>query len=320
MGRGAVRSAVVPAPLDLPSIVDVGRRAIGRDLSCGPIGFGCWRFVGTDVTAGQELIETALSLGMNLIDTADIYGRGFGGAGMGAAESLLGRVLAASPSLRERIVLVTKGGIREGVPYDSSPEYLAAACEASLTRLGVDQIDLYLVHRPDLLTHPADVAAVLDELVAQGKVRSIGVSNHTPAQVAALAAHLANPIVATQPELSAAHLAPLRDGTGDLAMRTGQAVLAWSPLGGGRLTGHGGAGAGVRTELIDVLDDLAAREEVPRAAVALAFVLALPFRPVAILGTQTPARLHSATKALSVHLDKADCYRIIAAGEGVPLP
>ena len=305
---------------DLPSLVDAGRRPIGTDLSCGPLGFGCWRFVGHDIAAGHELIATAVELGMNLIDTADIYGRGWGGGGFGEAEERLGKVLAQDPGLRDRIVLATKGGIRPGVPYDSSKAYLIEACEASLRRLGVDEIDLYFVHRPDLLAHPADVAEALDHLVESGKVRAIGVSNHTPAQVLALAAHLDARIVATQPELSAACLEPLRDGTGDLALRAGQTVLAWSPLAGGSLGGHGSAGEGVRAELIEVLDDLAAREEVPRSAVALAFVLALPFRPVPILGTQTAARLESATRALTVHLDRVDCYRIIEASEGVPLP
>ncbi len=302
----------------LPNLVDAGRRPLGADLDSGPFAFGCWRFVGTDVAAGRLLVETALDLGMDLVDTADIYGNGFGGAGFGAAEELLGRVLAEAPGLRDRMVLATKGGICPGRPYDSSPTYLVAACEASLGRLGVDHVDLYQVHRPDLLAHPAAVAEGLDRLVAAGKVRAVGVSNHTPAQVEALARHLDAPIVATQPELSAARLGPLRDGTGDLAMRDGHAVLAWSPLAGGALAG--GGGTDVRPELLAELDRLAEREEVDRATVALAFLLALPFRPVAILGTQTPARLHEATRALGVRLDKADVYRLIETSEGVALP
>ena len=284
--------------------------------------FGCWRFVGSDEAGGQALIETALGLGMNLVDTADIYGRGHGGGGFGESEELLGKVLAASPGLRDQMVLATKGGIRMGVPYDSSPAYLVAACDASLRRLRTEVIDLYQVHRPDLLAHPAEVAATLDGLVAAGKVRAIGVSNHTTAQTEALAEHLATPLAATQPELSAANLAPLRDGTGDLALRDGLAVLAWSPLGGGRLGGaDGGDGDGtVPRPLLGVLDELAAREGVDRATVALAFVLALPFRPVAILGTQNPDRLRQAQRALGLHLDRMDAYRIIEASEGVPLP
>ena len=304
---------------DLPSLVDSGWRTLGfgddDDLEVGPLAFGCWRFVGSDVAAGQELVETALDLGMNLVDTADIYGRGHGG-GFGESEELLGKVLAAAPDLRDRMVLATKGGIREGIPYDSSADYLERACNESLRRLGVDVIDLYQVHRPDLFAHPLDVAETLDGLIAAGKVRTVGVSNHTPAQVAALEEYLEAPLVSTQPELSAAHLAALRDGTLDQAMAQGFAVLAWSPLAGGRIA----TGDGMRRELLVVLDELAAREGVDRATIALAFVLAHPSGPVAILGTQTPQRLRDAQRALEVHLDRIDCYRIVEASEGVPHP
>jgi len=319
-----------PAAGRRPTLVDGSRRAVGP-FEVGPLAFGCWRFVGTDVVAGQALVETALDLGMHLVDTADIYGVGWGGGGFGEAEELLGKVLAAAPGLRDRMVLATKGGIDPGVPYDSSPAYLTAACDASLRRLGVDVIDLYQLHRPDLLAHPADVAGALDALVAGGKVRAVGISNATPAQTEALARHLTAPLVATQPELSAANLRALRDGTADLATREGLAVLAWSPLAGGRLAGPSTeaspAGAvepeppdGVRPGLLAVLDELAGRQGVDRATVALAFVLALPLRPVAILGTQKPERLHQAQRAFTVHLDRADCYSIIEASEGVALP
>jgi aryl-alcohol dehydrogenase-like predicted oxidoreductase len=310
----------VTEELDLPSLVDPGGRTLGfdpdTDIEVGPLAFGCWRFVGDDVAKGRELIETALELDMTLIDTADIYGRGHGGGGFGEAEELLGKVLAEAPELRDQMVLATKGAIRTGVPYDTSPAYLTEACEASLRRLGVDVIDLYQVHRPDLLTHPLDVAETLDALIADGKVRSVGISNHSPAQTRALLEYLEAPLVSIQPQYSADHLDPLRDGTFDLAMAEGLAVLAWSPLAGGRLA----TGDGVRPELLAVLDELAAREHVDRATVALAFVLCAPCSPVAIIGTQRPERLREATRALEVHLDRVDCYRIIEASDGVPLP
>lgn len=302
------------------NLVDGGERPIGGGgLTSGPLAFGLWRFVHEDVRSAQAVVEAALANGMKLVDTADVYGLDWGGAGFGAAEELLGRVLAASPSLRERIVLATKGGIRPGVPYDSSTRSLRAACEASLRRLGVDVIDLYQVHRPDLFAHPAEVAATLADLHAEGKVREVGVSNHTPRQTEALAAHLAEAglrLATTQPELSVTHLDPLRDGTLDLALRDGTTVLAWSPLDGGRLV----TGDGVRPELSAVLDRLAEREDADRAAIALAFVLAHPSRPVAIVGTQRPERLAAATAATRVHLDRNDVYDLIEASEGVPLP
>lgn len=306
----------------MPSLVDAGGRSLAfadddaDDIEIGPLAFGCWRLVGDDVAGAQELIETAIELEMTLVDTADIYGRGHGGGGFGESEELLGKVLAGAPELRDQIVLATKGGIRTDVPYDSSPAYLEQACDDSLRRLGVDVIDLYQVHRPDLFTHPLDVAETLDGLVAAGKVRCVGVSNHTPSQVRALAEYLEVPLVSTQPQLSAAHLDPLRDGTLDQAMELGLAVLAWSPLDGGRLA----TGEGIAADLLAVLDDLAQREGVDRATIAIAFVLCHPSSPVAILGTQQPQRLREAVRALEVHLDRTDLYRIVAASEGVPLP
>jgi predicted oxidoreductase len=182
--------------------------------------------------------------------------------------------------------------------------------------MGVEVIDLYQIHRPDLYTHPAAVAATLTALRDDGKIREVGISNHTPAQTAALAAHLPFPIAATQPEFSAAFLEPMRDGTFDDCMRVGTTVLAWSPLAGGRLA----TGDGVRPELVAVLDRLAERESVDRSAIALAFVLAHPARPVAIVGTQRPERIAASTAALGVTLSRADVYEIVQASDGVPLP
>jgi len=261
-------------------------------------------------------VEAALVAGMNLVDTADVYGLDWGGDGFGAAEALLGRVLADAPELRGRMVLASKGGIRPPVPYDSSRESLVAACEASLGRLGVDCLDLYQIHRPDLYAHPAEVAGALDALREAGKIREAGVSNHTPAQVEALAAHLPFALASTQPEFSVAHLAPLRDGTFDQCMRMGLAALAWSPLAGGRVV----SGRDLSHELTTTLDRIAEREGVDRAAVATAFVLAHPAAPVALLGSMDVGRIRGAAAALSVRLDRADVYALVQASEGEPLP
>ena len=224
----------------MSSLVDPGPRSLGALGDVGPLALGQWRYTTTDLTAAQRLLEAALDAGLDLVDTADVYGLDWGGSGFGACEELLGRVLAGAPGLRDRMVLATKGGIVPPVPYDSSPTALRAACEASLRRLQTDVIDLYQVHRPDMLSHPADVAATLAALREEGKIREVGVSNHTPDQVAALAAHLPFPLTTNQPEYSAVHLAPLRDGTFDACMRDGVTPLVWSPLAGGRLaTGDG---------------------------------------------------------------------------------
>jgi predicted oxidoreductase len=299
------------------TLVQSSPRKIGTSgLQSGPLAFGLWRFTNPDVKIAQELIEAALDHDLNLIDTADVYGFDWGGTGFGTVEGLLGKVLAQAPHLRERMVLATKGGIRPPIPYDSRAAALRGACEDSLRRLGVDVIDLYLIHRPDMLTHPAEVAATLAELRTEGKVREVGVSNHTPAQVSALQAHLPFPIAANQPEFSAAVTTPMRDGTLDQCMELDITPMAWSPLGGGRLA----SGIDVPPALIETLDALAEREGVARTTVALAFVLANPSAPICLLGTQQPGRIAEATEALSVQLDRNDVYDLIEASEGQPLP
>ena len=227
-------------------------------------------------------------------------------------------MLAQAPELRDQMVLATKGGITPPMPYNSSADYLRTACEASLRRLQVDVIDLYQIHRPDMLTHPAEVAATLTELRDQGKIREVGVSNYTVDQYDALAAHLDFPMATTQPEYSVLHLDPLRDGTFDRSMRDGLTPLAWSPLGGGRIFADGPDG--MNAELTQIVDGLAEREGVDRTAIALGFVLAHPSNPVAIIGTQKTQRITSSNAALSISLDRNDVYAIIQASEGVPLP
>ena len=296
-------------------LVDGAARRIGA-LECGPIGFGCWRFTDADPGRNAALLEAAIEAGMTLVDNADVYGLDWGGSGWGTCEENLGAALAHRPALRDRIVLATKGGIVPGVPYVSDPAYLVAACEASLHRLGVDHVDLYQIHRPDPFTHPAAVAQAFESLRERGLVREFGVSNHTPSQTAALQAHLPFPLASTQPELSVIALQSLRDGTLDQCAALGVTPLAWSPLAGGRLA----TGDGVRPELVDVLDRLADREGVTRAAVAIAFVLAHPSRPVAVVGTQQPGRLAELAVAATVHLDRRDVYDLIVASDGVPLP
>jgi len=298
------------------SLVNREARTLGSLPPVGPLSFGLWRYTNPDVAAAHKLLETALDAGMNLVDNADVYGFDWGGTGFGRVEEILGSVLAEAPGLRDRMVLATKGGIMPPIPYDSSPAYLRSACEASLRRMHVEVIDLYQIHRPDLFAHPADVAATLSALRDDGKIREVGVSNHTPAQVAALAAHLPFPIVSNQPEFSALHLDPMHDGTFDDCMRLGTVPLAWSPLGGGRLA----TGDDVRPELLDVLDRLAEREGVDRATIAIAFVLAHPAAPIAIIGSQNPARIMGATAALAVELTNTDVYDIVEASQGVPLP
>ena len=216
--------------MTIPALRPLGKSGV----FVSSLAWGMWRFAGEDVRAARERVEAAFAAGVTLFDTADIYGPD-NGEEFGSAETLLGQVLAEAPGLRKRMVLATKGGIRMGVPYDSSAVYLEEAIDASLKRLGTERVELWQIHRPDLLAHPQEVALALEKAHAAGKVAMLGVSNFTAAQTAALAHFLTVPLVSHQPEFSPLTTAPLFDGVMDQAMAHGMAVLAWSPLGGGRL-------------------------------------------------------------------------------------
>lgn len=293
-------------------------RPLGKSgISVSPLAWGMWRFKGESVADARLLVETALESGITLLDTADVYGADTP-YGFGSSEVLLGKVLRDAPHLREKFVLASKGGIILGVPYDSSADYLIKACEASLQRLGVEKIDLYQIHRPDVLAHPAEIAAALVKLREQGKIDAVGVSNYLPSQVAALQAHLPFPLASIQPEFSPLAIEPLSDGVLDQALERDLAVLAWSPLGGGRLVGQGTDDRG--RAVIEALDVIAREQHVGRAAVALAWIMAHPSRPIPIVGSQTPERITASADALRVKLSRTQWYAILTASRGVPLP
>ena len=294
------------------------RRLLGQSgIAVSPLAWGMWRFKGPDLAHADRLVRAALDNGFSLLDTADIYGLD-NGESFGAAESLLGRVLEADPGLRRRFALATKGGIHPPTPYDSSPEYLIAACDASLTRLKTDTIDVYQIHRPDTLAHPQDVAETLVKLHDAGKIRAAGVSNYSVLQTEVLQSFLPFQLATQQPELSALYIDPIVDGVLDQAIERDMAVLAWSPLGGGRLAGEGGDDRS--RAVIAALDVIARRESVSRTAVALAWVMAHPSRPIPIIGTQHPERMSDARHALEVRLTREDWYAVLTASRQKRLP
>ncbi|MES2895425.1 MAG: aldo/keto reductase [Pseudomonadota bacterium] len=280
------------------------------------IAWGMWRFSGDDVAAATGRVRAALDAGVTLFDTADIYGPD-NGEPFGAAEALLGRVFAHDPALKARMVVATKGGIVMGTPYDSSRAYLSSAIDASLRRMGLDHVALWQIHRPDMLTHPAETARALEDAQKAGKIGAIGVSNCTPWQVEALAAHLQAPVATCQPEFSPLSIAPLTNGIFDQAMARGMTVLAWSPLGGGRL----GDPPDERTWAVARALDLKAQAYgVSRAAAAYSWIMAHPARPIPIVGTQSPARIAEIPDAFKPRWTRADWYEVLVASMGEPLP
>ncbi len=305
--------------------VNGNHRKLGQsELLVHPIAYGCWRLAGTDVASARAKLETAMEVGINLFDQADVYGVD-GGGQFGDSEELFGKVLAEAPHLREKMVIATKGGIVLGVPYDSSPTYLRNAVEASLKRMGIDSIDLYQIHRPDFLGHPEEIAHVLSALRDEGKIREVGVSNYTPSQFRALQAYLPFPIATHQPEFSCWAHDALTNGILDQCLEFKVTPLAWSPLAGGRLGLSVQAAAkepnGDRLSmLVDILDELSSDQGISRSAMALAWTMLHPSGVIPIIGTQRLERIRESQEALKVNLTRADWNRILVAAMGSPLP
>ena len=184
---------------------------------------------------------TAYETGYTFFDNADIYGGG-------VAEQIMGQALKEVSGMREQVLLLSKCGVRHaGQPdadspprYDLSPNYIIQSCEGSLKRLGVEVIDIYMLHRADYLVNPEEVARAFTQLKQQGKVRHFGASNFRPTLLTALQAACPMPIVTHQFEFSLTRLDPLTDGTLDQCLIERVTPLAWSPLGGGLLADGAG--------------------------------------------------------------------------------
>lgn len=281
--------------------------------------YGMWR-LGDDADTSpaqvQKKIETCLAQGITTMDHADIYG-GYAG------QSLLGAALKAAPDLRERIEIVTKAGIiapmgRHAAArvkhYDTGPEHLRASLEQSLRDLAVEQVDLFLIHRPDPMMDPDATGAALDALVAEGKTRAVGVSNFRPWDLSLLQSRMTTPLATNQIELSLLRHEPLEDGDLAFLMEHRIPVMAWSPLGGGSLF------AAVRPALTALLKELAEREGVDMGAVAVAWLLAHPARIIPVMGTNTLERIAQLSDALRVRLDRQDWFALYQAALGRDVP
>lgn len=304
-------------------------------MVCGRLAYGCMRISGTwnpaDVDAekrrrAREAVLAAFEAGYTLFDHADIYGRT-------SCETLFGEILRDTPSLRRgEFLIATKCGIRlpdepPGAPhrYDFSREHIISSCEASLRRLGVETIDIYQLHRPDLLMDPDEVARAFETLRRTGKVRHFGVSNFMPSFLSALQSAMSHPLIVNQVEIHLGRLDCFYDGTLDQCLERKITPLAWSPLAGGWL----GSGAAVKSDhprrehLLKIqkhVDEMAKQYGVSRTVLALAWLLKHPSRIIPIVGSTNPQNIRDAARADEVEITRDDWYHLLVTARGEALP
>jgi len=304
-------------------------------LRSSRLAYGCWRVGGSwdpsKVTAetraaGHRAIIAAYEAGYTLFDNADIYCGG-------EAERILGEVLNHVSGMRSRVLIATKCGIRPaGTPHPQSPQrydfskgHIVDSCEQSLKRLRVEAIDLYMLHRPDYLADPQEIAAAFTELKSSGKVRYFGVSNFRTTLVTALQVACPMPLVVHQVEISLAKLDAFTDGTLDQCLIEKITPMAWSPLAAGLI----GGGAhdllpsqkGYRTDsFLSVVDGVAKERGTSRTAVALAWLLKHPSGIQPVVGSVNPDRIRQAAKADELDLSREEWYRLLLAARGEALP
>jgi len=291
------------------------RVEIAEGLSFSRIVYGMWRLADdTDTSPArvQAKVEACLEQGITTLDQADIYG-GY------TAETILGAAFKAAPALRDKVEIVTKCDIVAPVGryadasvkhYDTSAPHIEKSIDLSLTEMGIERIDLLLIHRPDPLMDHHETGAALDAAIRSGKVRSVGVSNFLPHDWDLLQSAMEHSLVTNQIEISLANHAPFTDGQIAHLQRLGVPPMAWSPLAGGALM------TGGNEVLNEELRRVAAAQGVDPAAVAVAWLLAHPARILPVLGTNTPARIAALSEAVRVDMDRQTWFALYTAALG----
>ena len=277
-----------------------------------------------------EAFEAALVSGITLFDHADIYGGG-------ACESVFKSCLEALPDAREQIQIWSKGGIRAG-HYNLSKDYLLECIERSRTRMGIDKIDLFQLHRPDPTAHPSETAEALNQALSAGHIGAVGVSNYFPEQTRALQKYLDAPIVSNQFEINALRLAPfyegwevppfkgysggtgtIGDGLLDFCMANDITPLAYSPLARATLS-KAESQDGREQDTLDVIGELAQKYDATRTQIALAWLLTHPAGIIPIVGSNNPAHIFEAAQRNDLRLEREEWYRVWTASWGRNAP
>jgi predicted oxidoreductase len=291
------------------------------------VAVGCMRMDAVPLSEAERFVQTALDEGANFFDHADVYGE------TASSEAMFAKAVHMSSSVRDRILLQSKCGLRDDM-YDFSKAHILQAVDGSLKRLNTEYLDVLLLHRPDALVEPEEVAAAFDVLERSGKVRHFGVSNHKPMQIDLLKKFVRQPIVANQLQLSITNatmiaqglnvnmenaLAVDRDGSVlDYCRLHDITIQPWSPFQYGFFDGVF-LGNDSFPELNRVIDEVAARHQVSNTTIAIAWILRHPAHMQPIIGTMNRRRLQDCLKASDVQLSRQEWYGILQAA-GTPLP
>lgn len=292
----------------------------GLDFSRLVAGVMLWGEWGKQLSAQEmcRMIEQCVDLGLTTFDHADIYGHY-------TTEKAFGEALALQPSLKDKIEIISKCGIRLVTPnrpdyklksYDTSKAHIIRSVENSLEYLGIERLNLLLIHRPDPLLDPYGVIEAFSELLESGKVMHFGVSNFKPSQVDTLDAHFFDLELATnQVEASLMQLKAFEDGTFDQCMTMGVSPMAWSPLGGGKLFQENSDDPQVQ-RVRPVAKALMEKYGAAMDQIALAWLLRHPARIFPVIGTGRFERIASAWKALEIEMEREDWFALLEASKG----
>ena len=291
------------------------------------IAVGCMRINGLEPDEAERFVKGAVDVGATFFDHADVYGDG-------RCEEIFAEAIGMTPAVREQLILQSKVGIRPGVAFDFSKEHILASVDGILQRLRTDHLDVLLLHRPDALVEPEEVADAFDQLENAGKVRHFGVSNQNPMQMDLLRRSVRQPLVANQLQLSITNATMITAGVqvnmlGDASVDRDGSVLdycrlhditiqPWSPFQYGFFEGVF-IGSDKYPELNTALDEVGAKYDVSATTMAIAWLLRHPARMQPVTGTTNLDRLTQCAAAAEVHITREEWYQIyLAAGNILP--
>ena len=293
-------------------------KTFSDECEVSQVALGCMRISDKTDKEMDFYLNNAIELGINYFDHADIYGGG-------KCEEVFGAALKRNPTLRDKMYIQTKCSIVPGSMYDFSKEHIISAVDGSLKRLGVDYVDVLLLHRPDLLMEPAEVAEAFDELEAKGKVKNFGVSNHRALQIELLQREMNQKLSINQMQLSITNAnmiasganvnLPCEDGVNydgylrDYCRLKGITIQPWSPLQYGFIAGSFVDNRKYKS-LNKVIDELAEKYGLTSTGMAIAWLMRLPDKMQPVVGSTNPDRIKAVAEAADVTISREDWYRI----------